>query len=95
MNKQQLVQRLGKEMEEKGRDMTQAGIEDLLESLADVAEEQLDAGNEVTLPGIGKLHLKHQKARTGRNPQTGESVEIPAKRVVKIKPEKGLREAVE
>ena len=95
MNKQELVQRLSSDMAEKGRDMTQAGIEDLLDDLAGVVEDELLEGNEVTLPGIGKLHTKHQKARQGRNPQTGEAVQVPAKNVVKIKPAKELRETVE
>lgn len=48
----------------------------------------------VDVPGIGKFGVKVSAARTGRNPATGESVEIPAKRKVSFKPGKTLRDAV-
>jgi DNA-binding protein HU-beta len=46
------------------------------------------------LPGIGKSVLVKRKARTGRNPATGEPIKIPAKTVVKIKPAKAFKEAI-
>ena len=48
----------------------------------------------VDVPGIGKFGIKVSAARTGRNPSTGASVEIPAKRKVSFKPCKTLRDAV-
>jgi nucleoid DNA-binding protein len=42
------------------------------------------AGEDVTVPGIGKLKIKTREARTGRNPKTGEAISIPAKKVVKF-----------
>lgn len=47
-----------------------------------------------TLPGIGKLVLVKRKARMGRNPQTGESIKIPAKKVVKFRVAKACKDAV-
>ena len=46
------------------------------------------------LPGIGKTVLAKRKARTGRNPATGEAIKIPAKTVVKIKPAKAFKDAI-
>lgn len=61
-----------------------------LEELASLAYKQ--AKNVFTLPGIGKLKLAHRKARMGRNPQTGEPIKIPAKRVVKFRLAKSLKD---
>jgi DNA-binding protein HU-beta len=46
------------------------------------------------LPGIGKSVLVKRKARTGRNPATGEAIKIPAKTVVKIRPAKAFKDAI-
>ena len=64
----------------------------ILEHLADLAYEH--AKNTFTLPGIGKLVLVNRKARTGRNPMTGATIEIPAKRVVKFRVSKAAKDAI-
>jgi DNA-binding protein HU-beta len=46
------------------------------------------------IPGIGKLVLANRKARMGRNPQTGEAIKIPAKRVVKFRVAKAAKDAI-
>lgn len=53
-----------------------------------------EAKNSFTVPGIGKLVLAHRKARTGRNPQTGQPIKIPAKRVVKFRIAKQAKDAI-
>jgi len=53
-----------------------------------------EAKNGFTLPGIGKLVLVKRKARKGRNPQTGEAIKIPAKKVVKFRVAKACKDAV-
>jgi DNA-binding protein HU-beta len=68
---------------------TAAGI---LEQLADLAYK--NAKNTFTLPGIGKLVLVNRKARIGRNPATGEQIQIPAKRVVKFRVAKAAKDAI-
>jgi DNA-binding protein HU-beta len=52
------------------------------------------AKNTFTLPGIGKLVLVNRKARTGRNPATGETINIPAKKVVKFRVAKAAKDAI-
>ena len=48
--------------------------------------EALKSGEKVTLVGFGTFMVAERAARTGRNPQTGEKIEIPARKVVKFKP---------
>ena len=52
------------------------------------------AKNAFVVPGIGKLVLAERKARMGRNPQTGEPIKIPAKRVVKFRVAKMAKDSV-
>lgn len=71
-----------------------AQTENVLARLADITAESILDGGEALIPGVGKLELKLRNARTGRNPKTGEEVEIPAKRAVKFKAAKALKDAV-
>ena len=63
-----------------------------LEELASLAYK--NAKNTFTLPGLGKLVLVNRKARIGRNPATGEQINIPAKRVVKFRVAKAAKVAI-
>ena len=63
-----------------------------LEELASLAYKQ--AKNAFTVPGLGKLVLVNRKARQGRNPATGETIQIPAKRVVKFRVAKAAKDAI-
>ena len=63
-----------------------------LEELAQLAYK--NAKNTFTLPGLGKLKLKNRAARIGRNPATGEQIQIPAKRVVKFRVAKAAKDAI-
>ena len=65
---------------------------EILELIAQLAYKH--AKNTFTLPGIGKLVLVNRKARQGRNPATGETIQIPAKRVVKFRVAKACKDAV-
>ena len=67
--------------------------------IAEVFDETLalackEAKNGFVLPGFGKLVLANRKARMGRNPQTGEPIKIPAKRVCKFRLAKSVKDAV-
>ena len=64
----------------------------LLDDLAALAYRE--AKNAFVVPGIGKLVLANRKARMGRNPQTGESIKIPAKRVVKFRVAKIAKDSI-
>ncbi len=87
MTKAQIVGRLA----DKG-DITKATAGALLDELASMAAKE--AKNGFTVPGIGKVVLVNRKARMGRNPQTGEALKIPAKRVVRIRIAKALKDSI-
>jgi len=63
-----------------------------LEELANLAYKE--AKNSFTLPGLGKLVLVHRKARMGRNPATGETIKIAAKKVVKFRVSKACKDSI-
>ncbi len=64
----------------------------ILDTLAALAYKQ--AKNTFTIPGLGKLVLVNRKARMGRNPATGETIKIAAKRVVKFRVAKAAKDAI-
>ena len=64
----------------------------ILEIIATLAYK--NAKNSFTLPGLGKLVLVQRKARLGRNPATGETIQIKAKKVVKFRVAKAAKDAI-
>jgi len=72
--------------------ITKKAAGQFLDDLASLAHKE--AKNSFTLPGLGKLVLMNRKARMGRNPQTGEPLKIPAKRVLKFRVAKACKDAV-
>ena len=72
--------------------VTKKTATELLDNLAALAYKE--AKNAFTLPGIGKLVLSHRKARIGRNPQTGEPIKIPAKKVLKFRVAKAAKDSI-
>ncbi len=85
MTKSQTADHLAKKVDIKKKTAVQ-----FLEELASLAYKETK--NSFTLPGIGKL--VQRKARMGRNPQTGEAIKIPAKKVVKFRVAKAAKEAI-
>jgi len=65
-----------------------------LEHLADLAIKETKKSGVFVLPGLGRLVKANRKARTGRNPQTGEPIKIPAKTVVKFRVAKAAKETI-
>ena len=72
--------------------VTKKAAGEILESLVELAYK--NAKNTFTLPGIGKLVLVNRKARMGRNPATGETIKIAAKRVVKFRVAKAAKDSI-
>lgn len=72
--------------------LAKAQVEQVIDELANLAYSE--AKNTFVVPGIGKLVLVQRKARTGRNPATGATIEIPAKTVVKFRIAKVCKESV-
>jgi DNA-binding protein HU-beta len=67
-------------------------VAEFMDDLLNLAVKE--AKNQFVVPGFGKLVLANRKARMGRNPQTGEPLKIPAKRVVKFRLAKSLKDSV-
>lgn len=65
-----------------------------LETYAEIAVRETKKNGVFVLPGIGKLVRAERKARIGRNPATGETIKIPAKKVVKFRVAKAVKDAI-
>ena len=89
MNKQELI----KDIAERG-EFTKADAEAALKAVQGAIAAVLVNGGKITLPGFGTFKVVETAARTGRNPQTGEPVEIPAKRKIKFNPTQALKDLV-
>jgi len=83
----QVIQKLS-EIEE----LSKKQVKSFLDNLSQLA--YVEAKNGFVFPGLGKLVLVQRKARTGRNPATGEMIKIPAKKVVKFKVSKTAKDAI-
>lgn len=67
---------------------------DILEIILEEIKLRLEDGKDVKISGFGKWNVKEKRARPGRNPHTGEKIEISARRVVTFHPSDKMREAV-
>ena len=74
--------------------LTRKQAVEVLDEFATLAYSETKKKGEFTVPGIGKLVKQQRKARTGRNPATGEAIKIPAKTVMKFRVAKAAKDAV-
>ncbi len=89
MNKKQLIERMVEHT-----DSPKGEAEKHLQAFTATISEALKAGEEVQLPGFGKFYVREQKAREGRNPQSGEKMNIPARKVPAFKAGKSFKESI-
>ena len=89
MNKGDLVEKVAQDC-----NMTKASAEQALNSVLGVITNAVAAGDKVALIGFGTFSVSERAAREGRNPKNGETIQIPAGRVVRFKAGKKLAEAV-
>jgi DNA-binding protein HU-beta len=89
MTQTQLVKSLAESNEVSNKQM-----KEILEKLASTAIAEVKKNGVFVLPGIGRLVRVDRKARTGRNPATGETIKIPAKKVVKFRVAKAAKDAI-
>ncbi len=75
-----------------GQDLSKARAKAIIDTLRDQVVETLLTGNRVSLFGLGTFEVRPTKAKMGRNPKTGEKIEIPAGRKVVFKVAKGLKD---
>jgi len=74
--------------------LTNGQAKEAIEATLEQIENALMSGNEVSLPGFGKLAISQRSARQGRNPQTGETIEIKASRVPRFQASAPLKAAL-
>jgi DNA-binding protein HU-beta len=75
-------------------ELTKKQAEQILDDLIGSFRKNLKKGNRIRIPGLGILQVKQTKARQGRNPATGETIQIPAKKKVAFRVAKDLKDAV-
>ncbi len=90
MNKGQLVEAISRDA---GITKTQA--QDALDAFVKNVQTSLNSGDKVTIVGFGTFSASTRAARVGRNPQTGQPIKIPAKKVAKFSAGKALKEAIQ
>jgi len=88
MTKSELIQKLA----ERNPHLFLRDVERIVETVFDEISDALADGDRVELRGFGAFSIKHRDARTGRNPRTGETVQVEAKRLPFFKTGKALRE---
>ncbi|NPV26918.1 MAG: HU family DNA-binding protein [Firmicutes bacterium] len=89
MNKTELVSSVAEKT-----DITKKEAEKVVTAVFESIEEALGRGDKVQLVGFGTFEVRTREARKGRNPQTGEEIEIPATKVPAFKAGKALKDAV-
>jgi DNA-binding protein HU-beta len=89
MTKTQLVRHVAEKHE-----LSNKQVAALLDYLAEVAIKETKKNGVFVVPGLGRLVKSARKARVGRNPQTGEAINIPAKTVVKFRVAKAVKDTI-
>lgn len=89
MNKSELIDAVAA-----AADLSKAAAGRALDAMVDTVTDALKEGDQVVLVGFGTFSVKERAARTGRNPQTGEPIEISAAKVPSFKAGKALKDAV-
>ena len=89
MNKSQLIDKIAA-----GADISKAAAGRALDSMIDAVTDALKKDDQVALVGFGTFSVRERSARTGHNPQTGETIQIAAAKVPSFKAGKALKDAV-
>ena len=75
-------------------ELTRKDIEVIVETIFDSVVRSLRAGDKIEIRGFGSFRTRQRRPRTGRNPKTGEKVDVPAKKIPFFKPSKELKDLV-
>lgn len=89
MTKQDMIDRMAKEAR-----ISKAAAERALGAYIGAVGEELKKSGKLSLVGFGTFNCVQRRARTGRNPKTGDAIQIPARKVVRFKAGKGLTDVV-
>jgi len=88
------LKHLAARLAEKQKDMSKKQATEILDTFFKFIVTDLKKGNRIRIPGFGILQVRKRAARTGRNPATGETIQIPAKKKIAFRAAKELKEAV-
>ena len=94
VSQHELIDTITNELKVSGVAISKTQVNAVLQRFGEVATRALDDGFDVPLPGLGKLKITERAARTGRNPATGQPMDVPAKRLVKFAESKALSEHI-
>lgn len=89
MNKTDLITQVAESTELSKKDATKA-----VDAVFEAISNALQSGDKVQLVGFGNFEVRERSARKGRNPQTGEEIEIPASKIPAFKPGKALKDGI-
>lgn len=91
MTKSEIIELIARKQTQFSQKDVEIAVNQIVDSMIDTLSE----GERIEIRGFGSFSLHHRKARVGRNPKTGETVELSDKRVPHFKPGKSLRERVD
>ena len=89
MNKEELVKAIATKSK-----LSQKATSDVISAILETVEKTVSKGKKITLVGFGSFEARKRAARTGRNPQTGKEIKIPAKKVPAFSAGKAFKEIV-
>ena len=89
MNKTELIEKIAEKA-----DVPKSEAQKHFDVFEEVVTDVLKSGDEVQITGFGKFYVREQKAREGRNPQTGEKIRIPAQKVPTFSAGNALKKSV-
>lgn len=89
MNKKEIVSKLAETT-----NLSKTDTQKVLDGFLDIVMEEIQKGQDITLVGFGTFSASERAARSGRNPKTGETIEIPATKVPKFKPGKTFKDKI-
>lgn len=91
MTKQELIDAV---MKNQDGNTTKKAVTEMVDTLFDTMAKTIKKEKKFTYPGFGTFSLRERKARTGRNPQTGESIQIKKSKTIGFRPAKSLKETL-
>jgi DNA-binding protein HU-beta len=94
MTKQELIDAVVAQADDKGIELTKKDAASIVDDLFDVVSQAVSEDGRFSYPGFGTFTKKHRKARKGKNPRTGDPIDIPASNSVGFKPAPALKERV-
>jgi DNA-binding protein HU-beta len=94
MTKAELINAVNAKAADQGIELTKKDTRALIETVFETVAGAIEDEDRFSFPNFGTFNVKHRKAREGRNPQTGEPIQIPASNTVGFKPSPSLKDQI-